>query len=850
VRLRQDLYGIRVRLLSLALILWAASAAQAQPKKAKPAEGADEAVPAAEADDPVPEAPAEEETEDLIKIDKMELPSFSRLMQGPPIDWIVLTNFKVLEVEPLYPRPGTIDDLKERIKQMMRKGGKSADPDFDRRKRLAMYNLPVTLLEGEEREYKLHIRYIREIIYYEDLMLRRIDKLLDEKQVRQAYELLVALDQRQETWPGVGSRRERLQFVEAQVQFESQRFEQALALLEALYERNATYPGLDEQMGTVFDRLIETAHANDDPRQARFFLKRLARRIPGHKLALAWTNRIMQHSRDLLARGVAAESAGQLEAALDLTEQAIRMWPELPELLPVYNRLANRWQRLFVGVVSFPVAADDDQGERPVVVSFAERRYRQLTETPLFQPARVSDKIARYQTRFFQDWDPADLGHSVVFRLKTFHAAGLSQPMLTAAGLADALSDRLNPSSGDFDARLAAAIAGLSVRGPFELAVQFRQVPLRPEALFAFPYRRPAIASAIAATAAGEGSAGASATFAATYPFERRESGKPDRALYRRTVPEPERRTDRHVAEVIETRYESHEKAIQGLLRGEVSLLPHVPVSTIKSFSGRNEFFTLPYGLPTTHLLQFHPNSRVLQSRALRRGLIYALDRRRILEEVFLSEPAGGLGRQISAPWPTGSYAYSRFILPHPFDQTLAFSLARTAEKELGEKLPPLRLWIPDDPEVRQSAARIVESWNRIGVQTTLIPADSGTPAPSLHSPDWDVAYRTEMVAEPLVELWPLLALTPSTETATLSYLPTWLRHDLLALDRIGDWRSAEDLLHKLHRQLWAEVHLIPLWEIDSHFVVRKNVRNIPERPLFPYQGIEHWKVEPWYSRD
>lgn len=844
---RQGIYRSRLKVVGLALILCSAAIARAQPAKTKAAPKGDDAAPAAESEDPAPAAPADEETEDLIKIDKMELPSFSRLMQGPAVDWIVLTNMKVLEVEPLYPRPGTLDDLNARIKQMTRKQGQPAETDEARRKRMAMYHLPLTVLEGEEREYKLHIRYIKEIIYYEELMLQRIDKLLDEKLVRQAYELLVALDQRQADWPGVTPRRERLLSVEAQVQLEAQHPEQSLALLEALHERNPAYSGLDNQFGAVCDRLIGNAIENNDPRQARFFLKRLARRINNHKLIPVWTGRIMQQTRDLVAKAIATERAGQIEAALDLAEQASRTWPELPEVLPVYNRLSNRWQRLRVGVIDLPHSGEDDT--RAIVPSPAERRRRQLTETPLFQPGRVVDKITRYETRFFQDWDPADLGHSVVFHLQPFRTAGQSHPTLTAAGLTDALAERLDPSAGQFDARLAAAVAGLTVRGPFELAVQFRQVPLRPEALFAFPYRRPTVHSSAAEAGGGE-SPTPVAGAAATYPFERHDSGDQNRALFRRTVPEADKTSDRHVTEIIEIRYDSHEKAIQGMLRGEVSVLPRIPAPTIKAFAGRNEFFTQAYGLPTTHLLQFHPNSRALQSRALRRGLIYAIDRQRLLEEIFLHEPAGSLGRLISAPWPTGSYAYNRFIVPHNFDATLAFSLAKTAEKELGEKLPALRMWIANDPEVRQAAARIVDAWGRVGVVVTLIPPEAGVPSPSISSPDWDVAYRTEIVAEPLVELWPMLALTPSTETATLSYLPTWLRHDLLELDRIGDWRSAEELLHKLHRQLWAEVHLIPLWELDTHFVVRKNIRNVPERPLLPYQAIERWKVEPWYSRD
>ena len=43
-------------------------------------------------------------------------------------------------------------------------------------------------------------------------------------------------------------------------------------------------------------------------------------------------------------------------------------------------------------------------------------------------------------------------------------------------------------------------------------------------------------------------------------------------------------------------------------------------------------------------------------------------------------------------------------------------------------------------------------------------------------------------------------------------------------------------------RQFWAEVHLIPLWEVDDVMVYRKNVRGVPDRPVEPYQRVERWK--------
>ncbi|MFN0050732.1 MAG: ABC transporter substrate-binding protein [Planctomycetales bacterium] len=816
--------------------LWLATALVTLGQEAK-----EESAP--ESDQPPAQETGIDEDEELPKLDQMALPSFQRLMRGPPVDWIVLTSQKVLQVEPVSPRPGTLEFYKEKMKPIPRKPGMAAETERERQARLAFSQLPVTLLEGEERDFQMPVRFIRSIIYYEDLMLQRVDKLLDERQVRQAYELLVALDERQADWPGVEPRRDRLLFSEARVQMDAGKPEQALAHLESLFDRNAAYPELTEQLGVVSDQLMNEALQQRDARRTRFFLKRLGRRIPAHKVVVAWTQRLAQGTRDLLSQAQEKERAGQIALALDLAEEGARLWPELPELLPVYNRLANRRQRLRVGVLELSQAAILPPG---TVAGRAATRHRQLTTTPMFQPSRVDNKIARFQTRFFQEWTPTELGHSVLFRLQPAAGSSASQPELTAAALLSALADRRDPASRHYDARFAAAVAGLAVKGPWELAVQFRQVPLRPEGLFTFS---PPLAAGPFGSGAGQGIASV-ADGPPTYPMQRVALEDARQAVYRRTVSEPETIADRHVAEVLEIGYPSHEKAIQGLLRGEVSLLPQIPLPTLKTLADRSEFFTLPYGLPTTHLLQFHPRSRALQSRALRRALLYAIDRPRLLKELFVKEANPALGRLTTAPWPTTIYAYNRFILPQEFDPALAYSLARNAERELGEKCPPLRVWIPDDSEAREAGRAILDAWSRIGIATVVVsPRDHPQP-PAMEPHDWDVAYRLETLAEPLQELWPFLALTSSTETTALGYLPTWLRHDLLELDRVGDWRSAEQILHKLHRQFWAEVHLIPLWEIDEHYVVRRNVRNLPDRPLAPYQAIEQWKVEPWYPRD
>jgi len=799
--------------LSLTILL-ALFALREFPRAAIAGQAAANAQPVAEKT----EQPAAQPDPELPTLDKKELPSAAKLLAGPAVDWIVITGDKVLEVEPLYPRPGTLDELNKKLNDFTRLVGANPAREADKAKRNALYYLHVTLLDGDEREYKLHRQYVKEIIYFEDLMLRRIDKLLDERKVLEAFQVLTALEARQTNWSGLVARQERLLFTEAAVTLDAGQSERSLVLLEELHDRNTKYAGLSAAMGVAADRLISDALAHGDHRQVRHFILRLKRKEPNHAVAAKWTADLQNTARTLIDKATTFERNGEFDKAAELIDAAARVWPPTSDLAAAHRRMCNRYQTLRVGVVDLP----DEFPNYPVTTP-AKERQQQLTPSPLFLPARSDERVTRFASPFFEEWEPTDLGHSLRFRLRRFRESWESRPLVTAGTVVNVLARRMDPRDSLFDERFAGYVESLSVRSPDELAVQFRQVPLRPEALF---------------TLSLEGIPG---------PF-RTHAAEAHRHVYRRTQMEAERGTDWHVAEIVETKYGSHELALQALYRGDVSLLPTVPAWNVAALANRQEFFTLPYALPVTHILQFNPHSKLAASRTLRRALVYAVDRPRILETTVLHEPAGKLGRPTSAPVPTTSYAYNSLVEPHKFDASLGLSLSVAAKKDLGGELPAITVLCPADAVPHAAAQQIAEHWRRIGLNVTLVTAaeySTAKPAPA-----WDVVYRTVRIYEPLTELWPLLTLGAATDVESLSHVPTWLRHDLVSLDLAGDWLAAEAILRKLHKQLWAEVYLIPLWETNEYLVARKHIRGLPPQPLATYQGIERWKVDPWYPRD
>ena len=310
------------------------------------------------------------------------------------------------------------------------------------------------------------------------------------------------------------------------------------------------------------------------------------------------------------------------------------------------------------------------------------------------------------------------------------------------------------------------------------------------------------------------------------------------------------------MAEVIERLYPSYEKGVQGLLRGEVSMLTRVESSAVPLLRADRRFRVVETALPVTHLLQFNPRSRASANRELRRALAYGINREKILTETVLMDPQQSRGRVVSGPFAThglspqnrrvNGYAYNARIEPRRYDPTLAASLSLVARKQFGGELPELKLLCTPDPVARRAARRLVAHWSAAGIRVKLLDGYEAMRGAG----DWDLVYRIVRLSEPAMQLWPLLTLEPTAQVESLAFLPDWLRQKLIELDRAGDWSSAVTLLRALHADMAAAAVLIPLWELDDFVVYRRTIRGYPSAPLFEYQGIERWTVKPWFATD
>jgi tetratricopeptide (TPR) repeat protein len=815
------------------------AAGSAVPKKAAPARKAAKAKTSGDEDDASDEHGKLSDLkadQALPRVKDLPIPTVEELHKSP-VDWILLKgpnkdNELVIVVKPVFPRPDTLKKLQTSLEELRHRPTPTNQAERDKRatQRFELSRLVVTLPgEGEAQLYEIPTNVIDSIVYYEDLIIRRSAVLIDAGKFRDAFELLFPLARQSPGWKGLKEQTQRLVFLEAQRALKAKDLESALTSLEELHVQNRDYPHLYSLLGDVVDSLIARSQSAGNFREARHFLGRLAKIEPQHETVQKWTRTFDEDAQKLIAAAEEAQSAGRPDQAFTLVDRAARLWPTAAGLAEVHRKFNDRFQRLSVGVLSLPSPAKAGLAAHAPVATLADSREKRLRQFDLFEVDRIDD-TTHYRSRLIEQWEPTDLGRRALFTLKSTRSRWESRPVLTSTAVLSSMESLLDPASPLYNERFANSIDSLHLRSPFEFEVRFTHAPPRTELLFRFPV-----------TARGSGP---NSEQVLSRRFERVRATD-NETVYRRAIPEPDGLTDYHVAEIVERRYDSPEHAIQGLMRGEISMLPDLPTWALALVRDDPRFFVLNYAIPTTHVLQINPHSEALRSRELRLALAFAIDAPHVLSRIVLHDPTSQSGRIVTAPFATTSYAYNSLVPPREYNAGMAASLRLAASRRL-KTIPVLRVICDPGPTARRAAAEILKEWKRVGIPAELIPADSPAAGGT-----WDIAYRTLRMEEPLVELWPFLTVNGGTRLESLRHLPDWLRLELLELDNAADWKSAVSRLQQLQAHLYAEAECIPLWEVDDAIVLRKNIHDFPPvKFVHTYQDVERWVVQSWYPED
>lgn len=815
------------------------------------------------------DADDESSQEDLPLFSEMPLPSFEQLNTGKALDWVLLKSGRVLVVEPLYPRPGVLQYLEEEVRKLVNARPTREDLQGEwRRRREELNFLPVTLPdpELESAEFLLETKLVEKVLYFEDLLLLKVEELKTQSRWAEAFDLLsrtIARDvsrinfdagpgrqirnleeffKSKTTWPGLQDSYARLLMDEAKALSGQRRFEGALARLDELRSIKADAPTLQETTASVTRDAINFSISRNDYVRARFYLNRLRGMYPQDPLISAESGKLLAQAQTLMAEGVGLYNSGDpAQGYLKLT-LAMRVWPETPNLVSAFRRESSRYQILKSGVFSIPQ-------ERSILPykTLDQQRLDDLTREPFFRPHDFQNQAVLFSSAYLEDWVPTDLGREYELVLKTDRQPFETTPLFDAQELARAIRPLITPGSSRYNERLASFIEHVEPLDVQRVRLSLSQIPVAPEATFSEFLKRlssDAEMEPVELASAGEASDLVRLDYSSrAIANERfRLVGEIEgRRRYVRSRPESGDSLDFHVAEIQEVLVSTPLEGTQLMKSGEIDMMPDVSAYQVEQFQEDGKFFVQTWGLPKTSVLQFHLDSPFFQRPVLRRVLQYAIPRERLLSELLEVENVSRYARLVSGPAASSSSSYNKLVPLAPYSPATSLALLLTTQGANAAPLPKLRLLVPNQTQAIKICQGIASSWTRLGLEVEVIRDDGQHTAPV----SYDVVYRELRMNEPLTELWPVLTMKDRAELNDLMSFPSWLRVKLLNLEKASDRATAERLARELHQDLAREVFIIPLWEVDQFAVFGNHVQGFRLQPLTPYQQLERWSLRP-----
>ena len=790
------------------------------------------------------------------------------LLRAVPYDRIVLIDGSELFVEPVSPRPLPVIESSKDGKRGGRDRGPVIPPEGN-----IIVGVPAKIeLPGGERtvgpdgvasdEVRLHFMRggpneirdfkvkrsnIKTIEYFEDMLLKECDRLVMAHDHARAFECCLRVQTRNPGWAGLDDHVNRVLFAEGSEALIAGDGERGLRLLGELLARKRDYPGLLDQIGGAYTKRIERAWKLGLYARGRRVLHEFMELAPEHVMIKAMRSLFVNKANQIVKETERLNGPERLDGLA----LALKMWPELDGVLPLYEKAFAALPTLDVAVcdVAAPLG--------PWVRSPADARVTRLLYRPILVSADDDARKGKKPGQLAQSLESSDLGRRLLLQIRPgFFWSDRSRPV-SAIDVARDLVDRTDPHSPRYEARWAELLDRVEITDPTRVEVRLNRAPLRAGQWFLGPVG-PAHASidGRVATAGRDRplvSDGAYQYFMANgEQVELRLSDdKATSAPGSADEPAPPVPRIRRIREV---RLPPGQSMVGALRRGEVSLIDHVPPDQVAGLAASAEIKVGSYTQPVVHVIALDGRNQALRSRALRRALSYAVDRKGLLEDHLLKHPATDKDTVADGVFPKGSYADAAAVKPLESHPLLAKMLATVARKELGGQPISLNFEYPAIPEVRVMAQKLADSFRASGIEiTTAEVLPSRLEAELRSGRRFDLAYRILRCDEPVFDAGTLLCpgyeAPPDADSLASSASPRILQL-LLQLERASEWPTARGLAIQIDRESRDELPVIPLWQLEDHYAWRDRLTGPAPSADELYQGITTWEITPWIAKD
>lgn len=821
---------------SLAAALLLAASVFAQQASTPPAEPATEPPPSSGA----AAAPAEEES--------VEIPL--RLVERPPFDRVTLdaaNGNTVIETVLL--------DLPER---------NLPDPLPD------SGTLTLHQLNNPSIPYEVQWSAVAKVELYEQILLAEATRLTAAGEFAEAFEYLAALSLNYPQLPGLEPLRQQHLWREASALYSAGKGDEAWSVLVALYQRNAQFPRLVNAVQAVSDGLIGQHLKGKNYTAAGALVDALETSFPKLQVPsiATWRQRFQSDAEQQLAKAREALAAKRYSAARDAVNYAMAILPGVPGGAELWREIQAAAPEVRVGVTQ-----GGGPGSMDRTPDWATARTGELLNPRLVKMVDFSGEGGVYAS----PWAEISGSDSGLDSTVRYSPRALSRG-LTPDALALRVVEMAAAGSPQYQADLAGLLKSVAIVDGQNVKISWQRTHVRPESLLQIPLRW------VAAPEAGR-----SLWFDLQPPDD--EASQPQLGYGREAVAG-------ELASVVEMIYPDDEQALAALVRGDVDAIDRVPPWQLQRARSDKNITVVPYRLPTVHALVPNLKNPLLEVREFRRAICYAIDAQQIVSDILLGgQPQSGY-RTLSGPFPAGTalndpigYAYNQEIAPRPYEPRLAALLATVARTSLAKReaamkkerenaqlaaaaklaaaktktegadaapatatapapnsaaepaeakppqLPPMKplvLMHQADPVARLACESIKLQLDLVGIPITLVEAPA---IPTGEEPKYDLLYVELAVDEPIYDARRMLG--PGGVAASPSAL---IASALDKLDRAQDWNEARAQLKEIHRIVYYDLPLIPLWQTVNYFAHRKSLEGVGPQPVRLYQDVGAWR--------
>lgn len=232
----------------------------------------------------------------------------------------------------------------------------------------------------------------------------------------------------------------------------------------------------------------------------------------------------------------------------------------------------------------------------------------------------------------------------------------------------------------------------------------------------------------------------------------------------------------------------------------------------------------------------------------LRLAIMHGINRETILDQYYRTGSTKGDHVALTGPYPKGTWAYLEGLNYTPIK---ADTYAREARKTL-KSLRPLRLVYPDEGpnSITERACKEMQTQlASLSIELTLEPVTNMTA--TLDAGNFDLAYWRHDFKDETYWLWPLLD-PQGIPTAANSHGTNFMRKppdtDLGNLfNQINSHKrfpEIQDLTHKVHRHIFENAFVIPLWQLDTYVAVDDALKDLKLDPWVLYGNVEDWRLD------